>query len=302
MAQMYPNIDRVRVIFASQAEEQFYQLCRKLSVDWRVYYSCTLSDIEGERGQTDNEIDFVLYHPKYGVIVVEIKGGRIIYQPDDLQFFSENRFGERFAIKNPFAQALNWKSRFLRYLKKKDLRVPVSHLACLPSLQEKDFPERSDAPSSLLIGRQKLEALESSLIEAVQIAQPAKYLQFLDVADELDRILRGAHFISRLYIRDYIDQHESKVKDIEHIHETLVSPMTGNRRLAIEGEAGTGKTLLAVALAKHFRDLGRQVLLLSSNPLLNLYLKTQVGSRIEVQTYAEFAAAFGVDILKRPAT
>ncbi|MCX6127528.1 MAG: NERD domain-containing protein [Proteobacteria bacterium] len=264
MAQMYPNSERIRVVFASQAEEQFYQLCRKLPADWSVYYSCTLSEIEADQGMTDNEIDFVLYHPKLGVIVVEIKGGRIIYQPEIQQFFSENRFGERFAIKNPFAQALNWKSRFLRYLKKKDIRVPISHLACLPSLNEKDFPERSDAPSALLLGRQKLENLETALIEAVQ------------------------------------HQHESKVKDVEHIHESLVSPMTGNRRLAVEGEAGTGKTMLAVALAKHFRDLGSHVLLLSSNPVLNQFLKTQVGSRIEVQTYAEFAAKFGVDILKRP--
>jgi hypothetical protein len=299
MARLYPNTDKIRVIFASQAEEHFYQLCKMLGAEWNVYYSCTLSGIEGDQGLTDNEIDFVLYHPRYGLIIMEVKGGRISYDPDGQQFYTENRFGERFAIKNPFAQALNWKSRFLRYLKKKNVKIPMTHMVCLPSVHEQDFPDRPDVENRLLIGRQRLEKLEQSLVEAVTAAQPARYLQFADAADALDKILRGSHYTSRLYIRDYIDQHESKVKDVEHIHDTLISPMVSTKRLAVEGEAGTGKTMLAMALARHFRDLGQSVLLLSPNPVLNQYMADQVGSRIEVQTYAEFASNFGVDILKR---
>ncbi|WP_176737061.1 NERD domain-containing protein [Oligoflexus tunisiensis] len=299
MARLYPNTDKARVIFASQAEEQFYQHCKQLSSDWTVYYSCTLTGIEGDQGLTDNEIDFVLYHPRYGLIVMEVKGGRISYNPDNLQFYTENRFGERFTIKNPFAQALNWKSRFLRYLRKKNVKVPMTHMVCLPSVHEQDFPDRPDVETMLLIGRQRLENLEKALTQAVTAAQPERFLQFEDAADALDKILRGSHYTSRLYIRDYIDQHESKVKDVEHIHDTLISPMVSTKRLAVEGEAGTGKTMLAMALAKHFRDLGQTVLILSPNPVLNQYIQEQVGSRIEVQTYAEFASHFGVDILKR---
>lgn len=299
MARLYPNTDKVRVIFASQAEEQFYQHCKMLSGDWSVYYSCTLTGIEGDQGLTDNEIDFVLYHPHFGLVILEVKGGRISYDPDAVQFYTENRFGERFPIKNPFAQALNWKSRFLRYLKKKNVKVPMTHMVCLPSVHEQDFPDRPDVENILLIGRQRLENLEQALVQAVTAAQPARFLQFDNAADALDKILRGSHYTSRLYIRDYIDQHEGKVKDVEHIHDTLISPMVSTKRLAVEGEAGTGKTMLAMALAKHFRDLGQKVLLLSPNPVLNQYMRDQVGSRIEVQTYAEFASHFGVDILKR---
>ncbi len=36
MAKIYPNTDKARVIFASQAEEQFYQQCKMLSNDWTV--------------------------------------------------------------------------------------------------------------------------------------------------------------------------------------------------------------------------------------------------------------------------
>lgn len=300
MAKIYPNSDKVRVIFASHAEEQVYQLLKRLKSDWTVYYSCTLSGFEHEQGLTDNEIDFVLYHPKWGLMILEVKGGRIIYNPDEQQFYSENRFGERFSIKNPFAQALNWKSRFLRYLKKKNIKVPMTHMVCFPSIYEKDFPERADFETGLLLGRERLERLDEALPDAIRLAQPEKYLQFRDVGDALDKILRGTHYASRLYIRDYIDQHENKVRDVEHIQDNLISPMAGTKRLAVEGEAGTGKTMLAIALARHFRDAGKEVLLLSSNPLLNNYMKEQVGTRVKVLTYSEAAAAYGVDILKRP--
>lgn len=300
MAKIFPNSDRVRVIFASQAEERVYQQVKKLPGDWSAYYSCTLSGFEVEQGLTDNEIDFVLYHPKWGVVVIEVKGGRIAYDPDEGQFYSENRFGERFAIKNPFAQALNWKSRFLRYLKKRGIKVPITHMVCFPSVYERDFPVRTDVEEGILLGRERLENLLPSLENAVGQAQPGKYLQFDDVGDSLDKLLRGAHYASRLYIRDYIDQHENKVKDVEHVQTSLVSPISSAKRLGIEGEAGTGKTMLATTLAKHFRDLGKEVLLLSSNPLLNDFLKVQVGSRIKVLTYGEFASAYGIELLKRP--
>lgn len=300
MAKIFPNSDRVRVIFASQAEEQVYQQLKRLPPQWTVYYSCTLSGFEAEQGLTDNEIDFVLYHPHWGVVVLEVKGGRIAYNPDEAQYYSENRFGERFAIKNPFAQALNWKSRFLRYLKKKLIKVPITHMVCFPSVHEKDFPDRTDVEQGMLIGRERLENLSVSLEAAIAQAQPPKFLKFDDVGEALDKLLRGAHYASRLYIRDYIDLHENKVKDVEHVQTSLVSPIASAKRLGIEGEAGTGKTMLATTLAKHFRDLGKEVLLLSSNPLLNDFLKVQVGSRIKVLTYSEFASAYGVELLKRP--
>jgi hypothetical protein len=119
MALMYPDTKNARVIFASRAEEAFYQACRNsLSDAWIVYYSRTLSTIDRDSGMRDNEIDFVLYHRGYGVLVIEIKGGRIRHDTQSGSFFSINRYGETFKIKDPFQQALVWKSRFWRVLRK----------------------------------------------------------------------------------------------------------------------------------------------------------------------------------------
>lgn len=302
MARLLPDSDKTRVVFASQAEEQFYAQCRTtLGADWRVWYSRTLSTLEGDDGLKDNEIDFVCYHPKYGVVVVEVKGGRIRFDPGTQSYFSINRHGESFAIKDPFAQALQWKSRFLRFLKRHNVRVPVSHAVAFPSAQEDEFPETASNAHAIIIGRQRMRDLEATLTKIVRDCQPAQYLDFEDVSAALERLLVGQQFTTRLYLRDYLDRHDHRLRDIESIHETLITPIASSRRLGIEGEAGTGKTLLALMLARHFcNEHGKSVLLLGSNALLNLLLLRDLGPGIDVQTYPELAQSFGINLLIPP--
>ncbi len=299
MARLFPDSEKQRIIFTSNAEQYFYDLCKEqLSDEWRVYFSCTLSAMEQGEGLKDNEVDFVLYHPHWGVIVVEVKGGRIKHETETGKFFSINRHNETFEIKNPFQQVLVWKSRFLRFLRRENVKVPVSHAVCLPAVAEEEFPQSASVEKTIILGRSRLKTLEHSLKDLVKRCQPEVYLKFEDVAQALDIALIGSSFTSRLYIRDYIDSHELRVKDIEVIHETLITPIAGASRLGIEGEAGTGKTMLALLLARTFRDQGKAVLLLSSNGLLNLFLKQESGPKVDVATYGELASSFGIDLME----
>ncbi|MFK7871774.1 MAG: NERD domain-containing protein [Oligoflexales bacterium] len=298
---IFPDSKKIRVVFASRAEELLYEECvSQLKGDWRVYYSCNLSDVDQQRGLQDNEIDFVLYHPKWGLFVVEVKGGRVRYDKDARSYFSVDRYDRSHRIKNPFKQALVWKSRFYRYLKKRSVHVPMVHVVCLPSVDAQNFPEMSGVEKKLLVGRAEMNDLERNFIQIAEASHQSHYLDFKDVGTKLDTILVGSNFSTKLHIRDYIDHHELKVKDYETIYETLMTPIASREQLAVEGEAGTGKTLIAILLATHFRDQDQKVLLLSSNPVLNSFLKDQVGVGIEVETYVDFAKKFGVNLLKSP--
>ena len=77
------------------------------------------------------------------------------------------------------------------------------------------------------------------------------------MADELHDILWGKDFTSKLFLKDYLNSHDLRVRDVEVIQETLVQPIAASARVAIEGEAGTGKTLVAVLLARYFRSQGK---------------------------------------------
>lgn len=298
MARVLPDANRTRVVFQSSAEEDFYRKCKKFSRHWRVYYSCNLAALDKTKGMLDNEMDFVLYHPQHGMIVVEVKGGRIKHEKG--KFFSLNRFDELFPIKNPFQQALVWKSRFLQQLKKQRLRVPVCHAVCFPSVHEDELPPSAAIEPAIVIGRKRYAGLERALIEIMQQSIPEKFRAFRDVGTRIEKLLLGATFTSRLYLRDYIDSHDLRLRDLDTIHETLITPLSSSRWLGIEGEAGTGKSMLAVLLARHFSNIGRKVLLLSSNPLQSLTLKEELQGVAKVSTFLELAASFGVNMLIPP--
>ena len=300
MALMYPDTNVTRVIFASRAEEAFYEACRNsLGDSWVVYYSRTLSTIDRESGMKDNEIDFVLYHRAYGVLVIEVKGGRIRHDSRNGKFYSINRHDETFEIKDPFQQALVWKSRFIRVLRNRNIKVPVSHAVAFPSVHESEIEASAAITPEIVIGRQKIGSLSSTLKNLVTQVQSARYLEFEDVSAGLHDILWGRDFTSKLFLKDYLTSHDLRVRDVEVIQETLIQPIASSSRLAIEGEAGTGKTLVAILLARHFRNQGKRVLVLSSNRLLNEFLKSEAGSDVDVKTYIELGESFGVYLLTR---
>lgn len=300
MATMIPDVEKQRVVFPSSAEEAFYRVAgQNLSAGWRVYYSCVLSAFEQGEGLQEGEIDFVLWHPSAGFVVVEVKGGRIEINNGD--FFSINRQGEKFRIQNPFQQALVWKNRFYRFLKRENMRMPVCHAVCLPYLDESELPNTAGVERDLVIGRQRMDRLEETLFEIVRKSHLEKYLKFSSPGEKtIDRLLKGSHFESRRFLREYVDHHDLRVADIESIQESLVTPVTSALRLGIEGEAGTGKTMLAVMLARRYRDEGAKVLLTSSNPVLNERLRADIGRGVDVMTYSELGSQFGVELMRVP--
>ena len=305
MAKFFPDNQKQNVTFISHAEKIFYEACQsQLSEEWFVHYSVVLSKNESGNGIRDNEMDFILYHPKYGMIVVEVKGGKISYDANKRKFYSKNRFGKTFVIKNPFQQAQSFKGRLISALSRDGIRVPVSYAVAFPDIDESGLGQASFQSPETVIQRQHLEGLEAKLIEVIKTSQPEKYLKFEDQAKAVNRFFNGKHFKAQINLKDYINLQASRVTDIEMIQSSFITPIASQNRVAIEGEAGTGKTLLASQLAKHFSALGKKVLFLSPNEYINKSLSSQfeADKQVEVKTFFELASEFGVDVLKKKNT
>ena len=300
-ANFFPHIDKTRVIFHSQAEKKFYDACfNSLGKDWDVYYSVTLSGSDKESGLQENELDFLLYHPKFGIIAIEVKGGRIQYDSDKQQFVSIDRYGRKHFIKNPFQQARVWKSRFVKEIKNIGFDAPVTHLVSFPDITTSDFPRIAQVDPILILDQRHLENIEAHLKHVVHHIHPEKYMNFPDIRQNLSSFIKGSNYSSKIFLKDYIHTHESRLVDFETIHETFVQPIANTRHLAIEGEAGTGKTMLAKALSEHFLANNLKVLFLSSNEILNKLLAKELGENCTLDTYEGLGQKYGFDLLNKP--
>ena len=300
MAFLYPDVRSTEVSFPSLAEQIVYQKAQQLPDQWRVYHSITLSMKDDHEGVKDGEIDFVFYHPRHGVIVVEVKGGRISLNGETGKFYSINRHGRSFAIKNPFQQAIVWRNRFVRFLRAHNIQVPVSHAVCFPQVDEGEFPKHTTIEPAILMGRQRLDTLEAFLGSVVRSFHREDFLKFHDVGDGLDKLLIGSSFSSKPLLREYIDTHEAEVQESDLMHDILVSPVSGVPRMGVEGEAGSGKTVLASTLARRLRDGGERVLYLVSSPLLAARINSEIGQGVEVRGIGELASSLGVNLLVTP--
>src|SRR5262249_25084413 len=103
MARMYPQrlLDAVK----SPAEQAVYTiLATHLPNDFVVFHNVRWLAKSRAGGAVDGETDFLIAHPDYGVLVIEVKGGTIRYDGATGAWTSTDRNGVVYDI-DPFGQA-----------------------------------------------------------------------------------------------------------------------------------------------------------------------------------------------------
>ncbi|MEI7668194.1 MAG: nuclease-related domain-containing protein [Erysipelotrichaceae bacterium] len=119
MAKMYPeNLPIGIEIYLLGESKVFEALKSQLDNTWTVYHNVSWHQSSNNQSrQRDGEIDFIIAHPDYGFLVLEVKGGfQIVYHPEKDNWVSINDGMESFDIKNPYFQARDNKYAFLKNL------------------------------------------------------------------------------------------------------------------------------------------------------------------------------------------
>lgn len=76
---------------------------QSLPDDYRVYHRKTWYSFDG--GVREGEADLLLLHPELGMLVLEVKGGRVAFDGRAGTWTSTGRDGTVHEIKDPFARA-----------------------------------------------------------------------------------------------------------------------------------------------------------------------------------------------------
>ncbi len=255
MARMYPA--RIRDATQSQAERRLYDaFYTGLSNDYVVFHSVAWLARDPRSGAQDGEADFIVVHPTRGMLVIEVKGGRILYDGSLGQWYSGQN-----AIKDPFEQARRNKHSLLAKLNDlpywRNRWITLGHAVAFPdAVVKQDL--RLDAPQVIVLDASDLAHVRD-WVESVlaywqtQVAQEGAPGQ--TGVEELIRLLSPSWDLHAPLAAEFVDEQHAIIRLTEDQFNVL-DILSERRRVAIHGCAGSGKTTLAIEQAKR---LGRQV-------------------------------------------
>ena len=273
-----------------QAEIEFFNASISLPDDWFVLYGVSWYLRIKNNTWNEGEADFVLVSPDIGLVVVEIKGGRI--GRDENGWYSVDRNDIKHKIKDPSNQAANCKHKLLRFIKADprfhDRDIPARHMVCFPNVSIKDFPSLIEIPREMQILNEDFKILQEKIESFAQrnytsIGTSNVKLSFNECR-EIVKILKPNFDCPERWSTLAIKQNKI-INDLTEEQAYLWDIIEDNNRVSLSGPAGSGKTVLALKLIQAEIQKGNAVLALLPSYALQKYYSAVISNKL-LTTYS----------------
>ncbi len=282
MARMYPN--QLSPDTESDAERQLYKAFRDgLDNDYIVFHSVAWLSLDGEGRPRDGEADFVIAHPRRGILVLEAKGGGIGYDPRTGYWTSTDRYGRTHKIRAPFVQV-----RYSKYALQEQLQsmpnmpryhINVGHAIALPDVVVGEISLGPDKPRQIILDATDLTDLSGWVGRALAYWRGQESQRDTAPGEEalqaLMDLLGKARELRPALWGKFVQEGEQLLRLTEQQY-MILDALNRQRRAAICGCAGSGKTMLAVEKASRLARQGFRVLLTCFNKHLAADLRARL--------------------------
>jgi DNA polymerase III delta prime subunit len=253
--------------------------------DWFALHSL---DLASHPEKLAGEIDFLLMIPGKGILCIEVKGCSRLRRAGGLWFYGADPLGDP---RGPFKQA----SQAMHGLRRQLLDgrpnlggVPFYSCVLFPYVQ---FAERSPEWHSWQVidrrafGSRPLERLLSEVLDEARAHMsgspscgwfhPERGEPSIEQCEQVLSEFRGDFEVyeSPASRRARL---ESELKHYTNEQFAALDAMERNPRVAFEGPAGTGKTLLAIEAARRAASAGRRTVVVCYNRLLGHWLADEL--------------------------
>ena len=227
----------------------------------------------------EGEADFLILWPDFGLLVLEVKGGDIHYQPEDHRWYRQLPNGNERDIKDPFKQAskslhtLIDNIRDRAYPKKAEL-LTHGYAAIFPDVIYKGSTPPGSHPS-ILLSANHLPRIKDALQSAFK--HWSRSLKPIPIPKEKLPAIKQVilpHFQLIPILFRTIEEQEDRIFRMTDEQMELLDFINVNKRAAIEGVAGSGKTLMAIAQAQRLASEGKHTLFLCYNRNLAEWLRS----------------------------
>ena len=289
MAKMRPTIlpEDIKKEPMRMAEILVFEALQKLPNSFHVLYGVNWYIKKRNNSWVEGEADFVVISPSVGMVVIEVKGGQI--GRDEESWYSIDRFGEKHLIKDPSLQASTCKHFLLQYIKENvafnNRKLPARHMVCFPNILSKDFPNIIELPKEMQILADDLSDIQIKLENFARREYNGEIAPLSSQeCSELVNILKpNFECPSRWSLQI---ERQNKIIDSLTKDQVAIWDLIGeNQRVALSGPAGSGKTILALKLAKKYIADKKNVLVLVPGASLKTYYTESLGPEVYVYSY-----------------
>ena len=256
--------------------------------DLTIYYSRNYLYRNFHDTFSDGEIaDFLIIHPQKGIIFLESKNGIISYNKNEGQWYQN----ENPLKKDPIKQAMEHKQKFLRKLRDEtniQINIPTIHAVLFPSTPKpevikKEF--RFDIKPEMMMWREEFNRLEQAVNKIFALQDTKNFLNPNDLK-KIHTLMMGLDLKNPLESLLKANEEDQNIHLTEN-QEQIIGAMFDffNKKVAVRGLAGTGKTILLALRAVDEINAKKRVLILTKTKPLNMflqYLTNIVSSRLTV--------------------
>jgi hypothetical protein len=277
-------------------------LIRDLSAPYAIYANATWLEKQPGNEPADGEADLVIGHPERGILVVEVKGGRVRRIGQSDRWESVDRTGAAHPIKNPFRQVTREMHALRRVAEALPdwpaLPVRFARAVAFPDI-DYDRGVVPDGPPEIVIDRGDLSRLQERVDEIFdwwsRTGDAKDYGAPGEVGMRALRTLLARDVDIRSPLAQSLAESEAAIIRLSEQQMAVLDFLAAQRRALVLGVAGSGKTLLAAEKARRLAAQGFRVLLTCFNRPLAEYLATTVGRHpnLDVSTFHRLAEEWG---------
>lgn len=283
MAKMWPRelpFDVLGNPFRNAEIKVFRKIGEELGDGIVAFYSRPWLGLKPNGEEIDGECDFVIADPESGVLVIEVKGGAIEYDPEHGSWTSTDRMGFRHKIKNPVDQARTSKHQLLDKLRKPPADftryINIRHCVIFPDSVKPREDLALDMPKEIVCFMEDFEhnfrgwvkkRLDFTSPDGRTAEPPGS-----EGIRALEKLL-ARPFHLKAPIGHILREDEKEIETLTQQQYHVISMIEGIQRAALGGSAGTGKTVLAIEQTARYSERGIRTLFVCFNRSLAEFVK-----------------------------
>lgn len=266
------------------SEREVYEFLEKLEDSYVIFHSVQWMKRSNKWKSTWRENDFLILHKKLGALVLEVKGGNIVYRNGS--FSQINTATKEVYIlsdkkrNDPLSQAIDGIYHYRRSLSNitydLDSRFPIEAAVWFSSCNIQDkiqsFPIAYREASGAILGYEAFSKGSKAIYDIFEFYGSKDKVNITD--EEFEKIINMIAMDFELITAPGAKKSALEKTFLKLTNEQigLLDYISEQNCATIQGVAGTGKTLIAKEAARRFGSQSRKVLFLCFNRMLFNFL------------------------------